>query len=331
MGCKQSKQVRVQPVGTLEMNKGKLKNCQSETDAGIESDIHDKNRRHGKRSKSSKSKRSMGSTGSLDDERSMDSERGGSAGSKKSTDSGLGDLGEFNHGFITEHSDPDKVREIEENFKERNDLDLGITGTALATRNSAKDKARLEESLIIQKLREEGLISKPSTESTGGLAFDIVDMRSGSGVPKLPSLPPLKLAKIEKRRKKKRALTEEEIQQKLERAEERRKRKEKARLERIKEIDKADQTAALESFQDYQKKKEEQVIQKMDNVTDNRERRLREIKEKQLERERRREEVRRRKKERIEMGLTETEETTGEIIKDTSELLERQETPMVPE
>lgn len=108
-------------------------------------------------------------------------------------------------------------------------------------------------------------------------------------------------------------------------------RKEKARLERIKEIDKADQTAALESFQDYQKKKEEQVIQKMDNVTDNRERRLREIKEKQLERERRREEVRRRKKERIEMGLTETEETTGEIIKDTSELLERQETPMVPE
>lgn len=69
----------------------------------------------------------------------------------------------------------------------------------------------------------------------------------------------------------------------------------------------------------------------MDSVLDNRERRLREIKEKQLERERRREEVRRRKKERLEMGITETQETTGENIKDASELLERQETPMVPE
>ena len=94
-------------------------------------------------------------------------------------------------------------------------------------------------------------------------------------------------------------------------------------------MDKADQTAALESFQDYQKKKEEQVTQKMDSVTDKRERRLQEIKEKQLERERRREEVRRRKKERQEMGLSE-QEGTGENVKDISELLERQETPIVP-
>lgn len=328
MGCKQSKAVKVQPVGSVEMQ-GKLKACQSETDAGIERDILSAGKRQ-KRGKSSKSRKSMGSSGSIDDDRSLNSDRGGSAGSKKSNDSGLGDLGEYNHGFITEYSDPDKVKEVEENFKER-DLDLGITGTALPTRNSAKDKARLEESMILQKLREEGLISKPSTEKSGGVSFDIVEMQPGTSASKLPALPPIKLAKLEKRRKKKRALTEEEIQQKLARAEERRKRKEQARLERIKEIDKADQTAALESFQDYQKKKEEQSLQKMDNVTDNRERRLREIKEKQLERERRREEVRRRKKERLEMGLTNTEETTGEIIKDTSELLERQETPMVPE
>lgn len=106
-------------------------------------------------------------------------------------------------------------------------------------------------------------------------------------------------------------------------------RKEQARLEKIKEMDKADQTAALESFQDYQKKKEEQVTQKMDSVSDKRERRLQEIKEKQLERERRREEVRKRKKERMLLGGEENE--NGEIIKDPSELVVRQVTPMVPE
>lgn len=119
MGCKQSTQVRVQPVGPAETNKGKLKGSASEKDAGIVSDIDDKRRRHGKRSKASKG---MGSCGSLDDGRSLDSDRGGSAGSKKSNDSGLGDLGEYNHGFITEHSDPDQVKQIEDSFVEREDL-----------------------------------------------------------------------------------------------------------------------------------------------------------------------------------------------------------------
>ena len=77
--------------------------------------------------------------------------------------------------------------------------------------------------MILQKLREEGLISKTNTEKKTGVAFEIVEMNPASTGSKLPALPPLKLAKIEKRRKKKRALTEEEIQQKLERAEERRK------------------------------------------------------------------------------------------------------------
>lgn len=100
-------------------------------------------------------------------------------------------------------------------------------------------------------------------------------------------------------------------------------------MEKIKDMDKADHTAALESFQDYQKKKEEQASQKMESVQDNRERRLKEIREKQLERERRREEVRRRKKERQEME--EIQAANGELIKDPSELMERQETPAVPE
>ena len=98
--------------------------------------------------------------------------------------------------------------------------ELNVTGTALPTRNSAKDKARLEESMILQKLREEGLISKPQAEKSGGVSFDIFDMTSAT---KLPALPSIRLAKLEKRRKKKRALTEDEIQEKLQRAEQRRK------------------------------------------------------------------------------------------------------------
>ena len=107
--------------------------------------------------------------------------------------------------------------------------------------------------------------------------------------------------------------------------------KEQARLEKIKEMDKTDQTAALESFAEYQKKKEETVTQKIQTVNDNRERRLREVKEKAKERERRREEVRRRKQLRKEMAMQEGEnEEKTEIVGDASELLPRQETPIVP-
>lgn len=94
-------------------------------------------------------------------------------------------------------------------------------------------------------------------------------------------------------------------------------------------MDKTDGTAALESFQDYQKKKEEQASQKMESVLDKRERRLQEIKEKQLEKERKREEVRRRRKELKEIEAIKV--ANGEVIRDPSELMEREETPMVPE
>lgn len=331
MGCKQSRQVKVQPVGPKETDKSKLRKCMSENDP-IEYDIDDTTGRKHRRKRKSKSKKSLGSCDSLDNDGSQESDRGGSAGSKgskKSDDSGL-DLGEENHGFITEYSDPDKVREIENSFIERDGLDLGISGVQLPTRNSAKDKARLEESLVMQKLREEGLITKPAAEKSGGVSFEIIEANPGQRA--LPALPPLKLAKLEKRRKKKRSLTEEEIKEKLQRAEQRRKRKEQSRLEKIKEMDRVDQTAALESFADYQKKKEEQVTQRMESVNINRERKMKELKEKAKERERRREEVRRRKQMRKEMAMQEgIEEGTNEIVGDASELMERQETPIVPE
>ncbi|KAK3592149.1 hypothetical protein CHS0354_019440 [Potamilus streckersoni] len=293
MGCKQSRQVKVQPAGGSQLHSGlsgkKLRKTESEHDP-IEQDIDDQTRRKGKRNKSSKSNRTLGSCGSLeDDDQSQKSDRGGSAGSKHSNDSGLGD--DYKH-VITEYSEADKVKKIEEGFEEREIDDLFIAGNACQTRSSAKDKARLEEAMIIQKLREEGLISRPSAQASGGLSFEIVEERRP-----IPAVlrPPLRLAKLEKRRKKKKQLTEEEIQEKLEKAERRRKRKETERLERIKEMERVDQTTSLETFAEYQKKKEEQSQQKQNIVADNREKRLQEMKDKQRERERRAEEVRKRK------------------------------------
>ncbi|KAL3867880.1 hypothetical protein ACJMK2_040726 [Sinanodonta woodiana] len=295
MGCKQSRQVKVQPFGKNELRQDlpgkKLKKTESEHDP-IEQDIDDQTRRKGKRNKSSKSNRTLGSCGSLEDDQSQESDRGGSAGSKTSkhsNDSGLGD--DYKH-VITEYSEADKVKKIEEGFEEREIDDLFIAGSACQTRSSAKDKARLEEAMIIQKLREEGLISRPSAQASGGLSFEIVEERRP-----IPAVlrPPLRLAKLEKRRVKKKQLTEEDIQEKLERAERRRKRKETERLERIKEMERVDQTTSLETFAEYQKKKEEQSQQKQNIVADNREKRLLEKKEKQRERERRAEEVRKRK------------------------------------
>jgi len=106
-------------------------------------------------------------------------------------------------------------------------------------------------------------------------------------------------------------------------------RKEQARLDKIKHLDTSDQTAALESFQDYKKKKEEEASQKMESVLSNKEKRLREIKEKQLDKERRREEVRRRKSELKEIEAMQS--ANGELVRDPSELMDREATPMVPE
>ena len=70
--------------------------------------------------------------------------------------------------------------------------------------------------MILQSLREEGLITKPKAESAGGISFEIVAKQSDTAI-----RPPPRLAKLKQKEKK--VLTQEEIQQKLERAEKRRK------------------------------------------------------------------------------------------------------------
>lgn len=86
---------------------------------------------------------------------------------------------------------------------------------AIPMRTSAKDRERMQEAMIIQALREEGLISRPQAQGASGVSFEI----TAEGA--MMSRPPPRLEKLEKRRKKKRALTEDEIREKLERAESR--------------------------------------------------------------------------------------------------------------
>lgn len=93
--------------------------------------------------------------------------------------------------------------------------DLGISGVAIPVRTSAKDRERMQEAMIMQALREEGLITRPQGQGASGLSFEI----TAEGA--MMKRPPPRLEKLEKRRKKKRALTEEEIREKLERAERR--------------------------------------------------------------------------------------------------------------
>lgn len=82
-------------------------------------------------------------------------------------------------------------------------------------RTSAKDRERMQEAMIMQALREEGLITRPQGQGASGFSFEI----TAEGA--MMKRPPPRLEKLEKRRKKKRALTEDEIREKLERAERR--------------------------------------------------------------------------------------------------------------
>lgn len=293
MGCKQSKgAIRIQPVGPAEIRRdnSRLKKCNS--DMNIERDVNSRKKSSMRRTKSQKSTGShlTASCASLDSQLShADSPRGQSATSKvskHSTDSGLGE--EYAH-VITEFSEERAVQRIEEEFEEHNDLDLGISGVAIPVRTSAKDRDRMQEAMIMQALREEGLITRPQGQGASGLSFEI----TAEGA--MMKRPPPRLEKLEKRRKKKRALTEEEIREKLERAERRKRRKEQERLEKIKEKEKTNTNDALEQFAQLQKEKEEQVNKKLDSVSDNREKLLKERQQRQKERQRRAELVRQRK------------------------------------
>lgn len=313
MGCDNSKTVRVQPVGPAkdtqnprELKTSKLHRGASKSSEQFSKDELDQqgnkvrksaaSRKAAKRSRNSQDLR--GSCESLDDTRSLGSDRGFSATSKQSADSGLGE--EYGH-VITEFSDESKVKEVEKAFQARGDLDLGVTGVSVGTRASAKDRARQEEAQIMQSLRAEGLIAKPKVEAAGGLCFEIVDA-DGDGRRKPP--PRLEKLALERRTKTTRApASEEEIREKLDKAERRRKKREQERLDKLRVMERTDAVAALETFAQYQRSKEETIVQRLDQASDNKERKRREMKERLERRKRHAEEVRQRKQQALESGL----------------------------
>ncbi|XP_041360217.1 neurabin-1-like [Gigantopelta aegis] len=315
MGCLHTKVGRVQPVDGAAISIDNTDSDIETTDHGTQTKFGsskvalecnldskgNKSKRKGKREnrKSPRKKHSLDSTESLDDNISTEgSDRGFSATSKSSQQSSDSGLGEDHYAtIITEDSSKDVVDTVVHEFGQERELDLGITGTACPHRLSAKDKKRLEESTILQSLRDEGLISKPKAESAGGISFEIIANETSTA-----ARPPPRLAKLEK--KKKKVLTQDEIQEKLEKAEKRRKRKEEEKLEKIREKDKSDTLASLESFAQHQKEKEEQVFRKMDEVEDKRQHRLNEIRDRIKAKELHAEKVRQRKQRALELGET---------------------------
>lgn len=220
--------------------------------------------------------------------------RGHSATSKNShhsMDSGFSDV-EYAR-VVTEFSQPEKIKEVEENFETPRNLDLGVTGQSVPQRNSAKDKSRLEEQRVIASLRDEGLIQRPVSRAACGMSFEIV--ADNSGMFGDGRRPPPRLAKLEKRRKTKRPLTEEEIQRKLERAERKKKELEQQRLAKIAALNKSDVLTALDSFASRQREQEQHQKSKEETAAENREKKLIEMRDKLKAKQEHAEAVRRRK------------------------------------
>ena len=146
MGCKQSSTIRVQPVGHSHAKQDNVtKNTVSTEDATqtpthrrkdlsrestvAEYDVDDQgNKVPLKKKKKRKPRDNTGSACSLEDQRSLDGDRGFSATSKASADSGLDDGSGFEAddltgmGIITEYSNVREVKRVEESFIEQADL-----------------------------------------------------------------------------------------------------------------------------------------------------------------------------------------------------------------
>lgn len=96
--------------------------------------------------------------------------------SADSTDSGYDEYDEEYSHIITEHSPPELVKKVEDEFFPVQLPEfLVITGRACARILSGYQKNKLEESKILDSLREEGLLAKPKGKTAGGLSFEVVD------------------------------------------------------------------------------------------------------------------------------------------------------------
>ncbi|XP_035223117.1 stress response protein NST1-like [Stegodyphus dumicola] len=209
-----------------------------------------------------------------------------SQSSNLSWDSGVYELEDSS--IITEYSDPEKVREVDNQFKHQDDLELIVEGKACPRKLSSKDRDTLQQTAILEMLREEGLICRPPSKAGGGIRFELVS--TNSLPPTLRRLPPLKLQK--KYKEKKEELTYEEIQQKLLNAEDRRKRKNEEKLSKLSKKDRQEIQAKAEQEAERNRQK---LYEKLQTKTQSREKHLNELQERLKAREEHARNVRKRK------------------------------------
>ncbi|CAN8006141.1 unnamed protein product, partial [Ixodes pacificus] len=152
-------------------------------------------------------------------------------------DSGVHELYEEYADVITEFSDPEKVRAVELDFNPLKDIDLVVEGKQCPRRLSGKDRDRHEQEVILEKLRTEGLVLRPESKASGGIAFELVSASAASDTGGLRSqtrqLPPL----LQKRKKTTKGsvgpdITERSIRDKLKKAEDRRKKQEREKVKK---------------------------------------------------------------------------------------------------
>ncbi|KAH9363293.1 hypothetical protein HPB48_006399 [Haemaphysalis longicornis] len=102
----------------------------------------------------------------------------------QSPDSGVYELDEEYADVVTELSAPEKVRAVELDFEPREDIanhtdapvvlaltELVVEGKQCPRRMSGKDRERHEQEVILDKLRNEGLVLRPESKASGGLAY----------------------------------------------------------------------------------------------------------------------------------------------------------------
>ena len=91
-------------------------------------------------------------------------------------DSGYDEYDEEYSHIITENSPKEVVAKVETEFHpaELPEL-LVITGRACARILSGYQKNKLDEGKILDLLREEGLLAKPTGKTAGGMSFEVVD------------------------------------------------------------------------------------------------------------------------------------------------------------
>ncbi|CAG0881120.1 unnamed protein product [Darwinula stevensoni] len=195
-----------------------------------------------------------------------------SAISTDSTDSGVFDELDEEYGHvITEKSSPELVAQVERDFVPPQHLDLTIYGNACRRLLSGSQRVRMEESQVLNLLREEGLLATNPTKGAAGLSFEIVDagLAEGQGNDLDSSsssvkLPPLRLLQSQEPRKN---VTNSKITEKLEKAEERRKAAEEEKLKRLNMEKKQE---ASQRQQQSQVEKVEKYSSRVDAAQDNR-------------------------------------------------------------